>query len=152
MMLSFFLTCTTLGKLLGTWFVHIKHINRTAFFCVCVCVHALFAFLWPHLQHMGVPRLRAKLELQLPGYATATAMQDPSCVCDLHHSSRQRWIPDPLSEARDQTHTLTDTSWIRFCCATMGNPWNSILVHILTSGTSLIFSEEKSSEVKFQLT
>ena len=26
---------------------------------------------------------------------------DPSCVCDLHHSSRQHQIIHPLSEARD---------------------------------------------------
>ena len=36
-------------------------------------------------------------------------MPDLSCVCDLHHSSRQRWILKPLSEARDQTHILMDT-------------------------------------------
>ena len=40
-------------------------------------------------------------ELQLLAYARATAMQDPSCVCDLHHGSRQRRILNPLSEARD---------------------------------------------------
>ena len=56
-------------------------------------------FLGPHLQHMAVPRLRVKSELQLP--ATATAMPGPSCVCYLHHSSQQRQILNPLSEARD---------------------------------------------------
>ena len=35
------------------------------------------------------------------------------------HSSRQCWIPDPLSEARDQIH-------ICFCCATMGTPCSPI--------------------------
>ena len=45
---------------------------------------------------------RVELELQLPAIATATAMQDLSRVCDLQHSSWQRWIADPLSEARDQ--------------------------------------------------
>ena len=45
---------------------------------------------------------------------------DPSRVCDLHHSSRQRWIPDPLSEARDQTRVLVVTSQIRVRCATTG--------------------------------
>ena len=41
--------------------------------------------------------------------ATATAAQDLSCVCDLLHSPKQHWIPDPLSEARDRTHILVDT-------------------------------------------
>ena len=30
-----------------------------------------------------------------------TAKQDPSHICDLHHSSQQSQIPVPLSEARD---------------------------------------------------
>ena len=29
----------------------------------------------------------------------------------LHHSSWQRWILNPWSEARDQAHILMDTSW-----------------------------------------
>ena len=37
--------------------------------------------------------------------ATATGLHhstpDLSCVCDLHHSSRQHQILNPLSEARD---------------------------------------------------
>ena len=36
---------------------------------------------------MEVPMLRAKLELQLLAYATATATRDASLDCDLHHSS-----------------------------------------------------------------
>ena len=35
--------------------------------------------------------------------ATATAMPDPSCICDLHHSSWQRQILNLLSEARART-------------------------------------------------
>ena len=35
--------------------------------------------------------------------ATATAMQDPRYICDLHHLSQQRQILNPLSKARDQT-------------------------------------------------
>ena len=34
-------------------------------------------------------------------YTSTTATQDPSCVYDLYHSSRQHWILNPLSEARD---------------------------------------------------
>ena len=72
---------------------------------------------------MEVPRLGVKLELQLPAYTTATAMWDLSYVCDLHHSSWTRWIPDPLSKARDRTHILVDTSWIHFYCTTTGTPY-----------------------------
>ena len=43
------------------------------------------------------------MELQLPAYAIATATPDSSRICSLHHSSRQCWILNPLSKARDQT-------------------------------------------------
>ena len=36
------------------------------------------------------------------------------------HCSQQCWILDPLSETRDRTCVLRDTSWVRFCCATRG--------------------------------
>ena len=62
---------------------------------------SLFVLLGLHPQHMGVPRLGVELELQLLAYATATAMPDLSRICDLHHSLQQRWILNPLSEARD---------------------------------------------------
>ena len=44
--------------------------------------------------------------------ATATATPDASCIFDLHHSSWQRWILNPLNKARDQTRNLMDTSRI----------------------------------------
>ena len=53
---------------------------------------------------------------------TATAMQGPSRVCDLHHSSWQRQILNPLREARDQTQNLMVPSRICFCCARTGTP------------------------------
>ena len=56
---------------------------------------------------MEVPRLWVKSELQLPAYTTATARSDLSHICDLHHSSWQRQILNPLSEARDPTLNLT---------------------------------------------
>ena len=64
---------------------------------------------------MEVPRLGVKLELQLLVYTTATAMQDPSRIGNLHHSSRQCRILNPLSEARDRTLDLMVPSRIRFC-------------------------------------
>ena len=54
-------------------------------------------------------------------------MPDLSHICDLHHSSQQRQIPDPLSKARDRMHILMDTSRIRFHCATVGIPFTQIL-------------------------
>ena len=69
-----------------------------------------FAFLGPHPQHMEVPWLGVKLELQLLAYSTATAMQDPSHIYNLHHSSGQWWISNPLSKARDWACILVDVT------------------------------------------
>ena len=63
-------------------------------------------------RHVEVPRLGVELELEPPAYTTATAMPDPSHVCDLHHSSWQRQILNSLSEARDRTHVLMDANWV----------------------------------------
>ena len=57
---------------------------------------------------MEVPGLGIELELQLLAYTTATATQDLSHIFDLHHSSWQCWILNPLSQARDQTCILMD--------------------------------------------
>ena len=77
-------------------------ITRVSFSC--------FVFLGPCPRHMEVSGLGAELELQLPAYTTVTAAREPRHLCDLHHRSRQRWILHPLSEARDPTHILMDTS------------------------------------------
>ena len=61
----------------------------------------LFFFLGLHPRHMEVPRPGVDLELQLLATATATATQNPSHVCDLHPSSLQHQILNPLSETRD---------------------------------------------------
>ena len=72
----------------------------------------------PHPQHMEAPRPGVESKLQLPTYTIATATQDPSCICNLHHSSWQRPIPNPPSEARDRTCIPMDTSWVCYCRAT----------------------------------
>ena len=46
------------------------------------------------------------------GYARATATQDLSCICDLHHRSWQCWILNPLSKARGRTLNFMVPSWI----------------------------------------
>ena len=67
------------------------------------------------------------MELQLLAYTTATAMPDPSHVCNLHHSSQHRRILNPLSEARDRTLSLVVPSCIRFRCAMTGTLKKTIL-------------------------
>ena len=79
---------------------------------------------------MEIPRLGVESELQLPAYVTATAMQDPSLVCDLHHSSQQCQILNPLSEIR-RTRNLMVPSRIRLHCATTGIP---VVGGFLTAG------------------
>ena len=74
---------------------------------------------------MKVPRLGVKLKLQLLAYTTAT--QDPSPICDLHHSSRRRQILNPLGEARDGTCNLMVPTWLHFHCTTAGTPHVNIL-------------------------
>ena len=73
-----------------------------------VCLFAFWVFLRGHTQ--------------LPAYTTATAMWDLSRVFDLHHNSWQCRELNPLSEARDQIHILTDSSRICFHFATTGTP------------------------------
>ena len=72
-----------------------------------------FCFLGLHSQHMEVSRVRVQSELQLPAYTRATARRDPNCFCNLHHSSGQRQILNPLSEARDQARILMNPSRVR---------------------------------------
>ena len=71
--------------------------------------------LGPPSQHMEVPRLVVESELQLPANTTAAAVPDLSHICNLHHSSWQRWILNPPNGARDQTHILMGTSQVPYC-------------------------------------
>ena len=81
------------------------------------CTNFLFfvflSFLGLHPRHVEVPRLGVQSESQPPAQATGTATPDPGHVCDLHPGSRQRQIPNPLSEARDRTRNPTVPSRIR---------------------------------------
>ena len=93
-----------------------------------------FCFLELQPQHMEISRLGVQSELQLLAYTTAMSTLDLSCICNLHHSSRQCWIPNLLSKGRYWTHILMDTTWVCFHCTTMGtlrqgflNPSSSLL-------------------------
>ena len=79
-----------------------------------------FCFVRLNLQHMEIPRIGVKLELQPPAYTTALAMLDPSRLHDLHHSSQQRQILNPLNKVRVWASILMDASQIHFHWATAG--------------------------------
>ena len=64
---------------------------------------------------MEVPRLGVESELQPLAYTTATTTQDLSRIFDLHYSLQQCQILNPLSEPRNRTCILVDTSQIHFC-------------------------------------
>ena len=50
-------------------------------------------------------------------------------ICDLHHSSLQCRIFNPLREARDRTCILMDTCQVCFYWATMGTPMIVFILH-----------------------
>ena len=56
-------------------------------------------------------------------------MPDLSCICNLHHSSGQCWIPNPLSRARGWTCILMDTSQVHYHWATTGTPHSPLCIH-----------------------
>ena len=99
-----------------------------------------FVFLGLHQQHMEVPQARGPIGAVVATLATATEMPDPSLVWDLHHSSWQHRILNPLSESRDQTCDLMDTSQIHFFWVTTGTPY-----------LLLSYSSEKTDIISFFL-
>ena len=74
-------------------------------FLYCCCW-----FLGPYPWLMDIPRLGSESELQLLAYATATETWDLSRICDLHHSSGQCQILNPLRGPGIKSAT----SWILF--------------------------------------
>ena len=106
---------TLFGGELLYFSVSISYESSGYFFCwwwLSSYFSFIFSFLGSQQQLMEIPRLGVKSELQLPAYTTATVMPDPSRICDLHHSSRQCRILNPLSGPRDQTCNLLETSWV----------------------------------------
>ena len=107
------------------WSVHSVH------FSFFLSFFFLF-FSGPLPWHMEVPRLGVESGPQLPAYATATALWDLSHVRDLHHSSQQCRILNPLREARDWTSILMDSSQVHKLVSHSGNShvcfWKGVYV------------------------
>ena len=90
------LTCTIafLVTEIGNWLS-----NHSFFFNLPIqlfCEIYLFYFfclsLGPYPRHMEVPRLGGLIQAVAAGLHQSHSIQDPSRVCDLHHSSQQRQI------------------------------------------------------------
>ena len=96
------------GLLPGMWgiklLIFLKLSILFIYLSVCLSIYLSIVFLGPYPRHMEVLRLRGKSEPHLWPTPQLTAMLKP------------------LSEARDQTAILMDTSQIHLCWATMGTP------------------------------
>ena len=78
----------------------------SGFLCVCVCVFfSLVAY--------GGSQAGGLFGAVATGQHHSTAIPDLSCICQLHHSSRQHRILNPLSKAKDRTRNLMVPSRIR---------------------------------------
>ena len=75
-------------------------------------VFFFFFFLRAVLEAYESSQARGRIGAVAAVYTTTTATQDLSPICDLHHSSQQRQIINPLIEARDRTQNLIIPSWI----------------------------------------
>ena len=78
------------------------------FFCLfVVVVVVVVAISWAAPAAYGGSQARGRIrDVDTQAYARATATRDPSHVCDLHHSSQQRRMVNPLSKGRDRTRNL----------------------------------------------
>ena len=72
-------------------------------------------FFWGgHTVAYGGSQVRGRIRAAAVAYTTATAMQDPSHILDLHLSSQHCQILNPLSKAKDGTRILMDTSLVLY--------------------------------------
>ena len=82
-----------------------------------------FFFLGLQVHHTEFPKLEVESELQLLVYTTATATWGSKQHLLPRRCSQQCWILNPLSEARDQTCILMNTSWVLNPLSHKGNSW-----------------------------
>lgn len=79
----------------------------------------------------GNSQARGQTGAAAEAYITATAKPDLSCIC--HPQQFMATLdPYPLSEARNQTPILMDTSWVSYHWATTGPHFVCLLVVLMT--------------------
>ena len=69
-------------------------------------IYGLFAFSRAAPSAYGGSQARSLIRAVATGLCQSHSNSGSNHVCDLHHSSRQRQILNPLSKARDQTRNL----------------------------------------------
>ena len=105
--MSHFNSLRTLKPDLSFW-----HFSSHLFFCLFLFMAAPTAY--------GNSQASGLIGAAAASLHHSHTMPDPSHMCNLHHSSQQCQILNPLSRARDQTCLLMDTIWFHYCWATMG--------------------------------
>ena len=86
-----------------------------------VLLFVCFLIFSGHALCIGSSQTRGWIELKLLAYTIA--MPYPSCVSDLHWSSWQCWILNPLNEAKNQSCVFMDTNQVHYHWATKGTPF-----------------------------
>ena len=69
----------------------------------------------------AAPVARGPVRAAAVGLCHSPTMWDLSHFCNLHHSWWQRWILNPLSDAKDWTCILRDTGWVHNPASHNGN-------------------------------
>ena len=87
----------------------------------------VLCFLGPHPWHMGVLRLGSNRSCNCQLIPQAQQCRVLATSANLHCSSEQHQILNPLSKARDWTHILMDTSWVHNPVSHNGIPSSSFL-------------------------
>ena len=70
----------------------------------------------------GSSQARGRIRDAAAGLHHSQSNEESEPICNLYHSSWKRWILNPLSEARDETHVFMDTSQVHYHQTTTGTP------------------------------
>ena len=86
-------------------------------------LHFFFGLFWePHPMTYGNSQVRGWMGTVASGLRYSHSSTRSEYVCNLHHSSGQRWILISLSKAKDWTRILMDASWVCYYWAMTGTP------------------------------
>jgi len=106
--------CILVLKIITKHFISEKCCSGASLLNLLIFPHLIsffFLFLFTAtLAIYGSPWTRGQMGAVVVAYATATATPDLSCVCQLYCGLQQHHILNPLSEARDPTCILTETT------------------------------------------